>query len=939
MAKRSKDTVPAPKLRFTGWKTSDKDEIERRRERARVQPIDVQHVAGTDPIYGDFLAGTEGTGRSYVVEIRSLTDLENTCDCMDFRVNGLGTCKHVERILLHLAGRRGYKTAVKRGSRVTEIHLSRQTEPPSIMVRWAADAPAGLREALAPFVAADGSLLADPVDAVPALRRTIEELPLPLRKLVRLSREVSDRAADLRRLHARDGAREAFLKDVAAGKRRLDPPRATLYSYQRDGALHLAFGERAMLADDMGLGKTVQAIAAAEVLAQTRRIERVLVVCPVSLKAEWEEQIHRFSGRRARIVVGPRNARIEAYRRPSFYTLINYEQVRSDLDALNEQLSPDLVILDEAQRVKNWQTKTADAVKRLRSPYAFVLTGTPLENRIDELYSILQVLDVHLLGPLFRFNREFYHLDDRGRPVGYRNLDRLHRRLRTVMLRRRKQDVEDQLPPRRMKNHFVPMCAEARELYSRYERWVASIVAAAKKRPLRKEEFEQLQRWLACMRMLCDTPFILDKETRVSPKVDELDDILDQALAREGGKVLIFSEWVRMLQLVRARLEEKGIDFAWHTGSVPQDKRRKEVLRFKEDENCRVFLSTDSGSTGLNLQAADTVINLDLPWNPAKLEQRIARAWRKHQTRSVNVINLVTEDSIEERMLGTLAIKQELADGVLDGAGNLRSLKMGSGGRSAFMERLDTVMGRAPAVTQPAAVAAPAPEPDLNPEERFRQDLSARLADRLLLLDLRPGPDGGSTLLVVVDRDPGDIIDLARGLAGRSWGDSAPGIEVLDRNTWETIQRLARTGLVSFGAAARPRRLHAHDSLGDPEADARDRRRPDARSRVAATVRNRKMAQVLADGGFAAEALRPLGDALAETLQALAWWHDGTDSLPAAEALTCLRRAAVLSAPIGDQLSDLLPRLADPATLTEEEAATAGAAAIEALAALDEVLG
>ena len=163
----------------------------------------------------------------------------------------------------------------------------------------------------------------------------------------------------------------------------------------------------------------------ASFLARRKGIARVLVVCPASLKAEWEEQIARFTERPARSVFGPRPARLAAYREPTFFTIVNYEQVLGDAHDINEILRPDVVVLDEAQRIKNWQTKTARRVKSLRSPYAFVLTGTPVENRIDELYSIVQYLDPELVGPLFRFNREFYELDERGRPVDYKNLAEL----------------------------------------------------------------------------------------------------------------------------------------------------------------------------------------------------------------------------------------------------------------------------------------------------------------------------------------------------------------------------------------------------------------------------------------------------------------------------------------------------------------------------------
>ena len=144
-----------------------------------------------------------------------------------------------------------------------------------------------------------------------------------------------------------------------------------------------------------------------------------------TLEAEWEEQIAKFSDLPSTIVSSSHPARLATYRRLTFFTLCNYEQVVSDGNVLLDELRPDVVILDEAQRIKNWQTKTANAVKKLQSRYAFVLTGTPLENRIDEIYSIVQFLDPDLLGPLFRFNREFYELDAKGKPSGFRNLDEL----------------------------------------------------------------------------------------------------------------------------------------------------------------------------------------------------------------------------------------------------------------------------------------------------------------------------------------------------------------------------------------------------------------------------------------------------------------------------------------------------------------------------------
>jgi SNF2 family DNA or RNA helicase len=536
----------------------------------------------------------------------------------------------------------------------------------------------------------------------------------------------------------------------------------------------------------------VQAIAACELLARRKDIARVLVVCPASLKAEWEEQIARFTDRPTRPVFGPRPARLAAYRDPAFFTIVNYEQVLNDAQDMNDILRPDVIVLDEAQRIKNWQTKTARRVKSLRSPYAFVLTGTPIENRIDELYSIVQYLDPELLGPLFRFNRDFYQLDERGRPIDYKNLAELRQRLASVMLRRRKADVESELPGRTVKNFFVPMVDEQRVRYEDYRKPAAVLLAKAQRRPLLPAEFEQLMILLACMRMICDTPAILDPTCRISPKLEELEGILGDLLEEPDRKIIVFSEWERMLELVRELAAEMGVEVAWHTGSVPQQRRRAEIMRFKQDPACRLFLSTDSGSVGLNLQAASAVVNVDLPWNPAKLEQRIARAWRKNQTRSVNVVNLVCEDSIEHQILYLLGSKQALADGVLDGQGDLTKLKMPSG-RAAMIERMQAMM------------QAPAPPRILSAEEALVEELRSRHGERALLIEARKSVDGRARMLVVLDLNPESLAAETKLHAARPADLLA--IEVIDRPSWLVLQRLAASGMIAM-AEGQSRVLH-----------------------------------------------------------------------------------------------------------------------------------
>jgi superfamily II DNA/RNA helicase len=292
------------------------------------------------------------------------------------------------------------------------------------------------------------------------------------------------------------------------------------------------------------------------------------------------------------------------------------------------------------------------------------------------------------------------------------------------------------------------------------------------------------------MRMICDTPAILEPECRVCPKLEELESVLGELLEERSRKIVIFSEWVRMLELVRELAREIGVDCAWHTGDVPQLKRRAEIARFREDPVCRLFLSSDVGATGLNLQMANAVINLDLPWNPAKLEQRIARTWRKGQKSAVTVVNFVTENSIEHSILHLLSHKQRLANGVLDGAEDFSKITMPNG-RGALVERMRSLLGR----SEPIRIRP------LPPEEALVEDIKTRHGARLLHAELR-----AERLFFVLDAESSLIAAEQMRLAS-----SSPRVEILDRAAWSTLQRLVETGLIGF-SETRVRILHQRDA-------------------------------------------------------------------------------------------------------------------------------
>ena len=408
------------------WRTTDQDEINRRRLRAREEAPNVVNRNGRYPVFSNFDVHS-GSGVTYSVEVRDLDRRQFNCECVDFRVNGLGTCKHVEAVLEQLEKRLPveYAAALVDGSPRIDLVPNRSAQVLGIE-RGLERPPRALRRLFDQDGLMAGGYLPEMV---------LEIWKGATQPELRVSQEVASWLECRRRENEGIVLRRTYEQNVQSGVWPAQETLLPLFPYQREGMLHLACTERALLADELGLGKTVQAVAAGALLRRLGRAERVLIVTAASLQGEWEEQIRRFTRLPFQTLEGSRPQRLAAYDRATapFFTVVNYEAMLTDALEVNERLAPDVVILDEAQRIKNWNTKTAMAVKRLKSRYAWVLTGTPIENRIDELYSLVSFLDPTVFGPLFRFNREFYEFDERGRPRGYRNLDELRARIRPAV--------------------------------------------------------------------------------------------------------------------------------------------------------------------------------------------------------------------------------------------------------------------------------------------------------------------------------------------------------------------------------------------------------------------------------------------------------------------------------------------------------------------------
>jgi superfamily II DNA or RNA helicase len=684
-----------------------------RRQFGREQSFDLQNL-GTEPVFSDFGVHNPASGSRYRVSIRGRALGQNFCTCPDFTTNDLGTCKHIEFTLARLEAKRGGKVALAHGfePEYSEVWLD-YAGARRIRFRAGKRCPPGLLTRAEKLFdkTAGWALPWDRLEGLDALVHMAQDSGHELRCHDDVWQFVAQIRDGERRQVALAEAYPKGAKDKALAKLL----KVKLYPYQAEGALFAVRAGRALIGDEMGLGKTIQAVAAAELFARHFGVQRVLVVCPTSLKHQWKAEFARFSQRQAQVVHGLRTQRELQYRDDAFCKITHYETLARDADLI-AGWAPDLVIADEAQRIKNWNTIAARSLKRIASPYALVLTGTPLENRLEELISIVQFVDQHRLGPTWRLLDEHQKRDEAGRVIGYQALDRIGQTLAPVMLRRRKAEVLTQLPERVDSRIFVPLTPQQRLHHDENGDIVARIVSRWRKTGyLSDSDQKRLHVCLQNMRMVCNSTWLLDKQTDHGQKVDELMNVLDELLEDPAAKAVVFSQWLGTHELIRRRLGKAKGQRDWghvlFSGSVPGDQRGTLVERFHTDPSCRLFLSTEAGGVGLNLQhAAAVVVNMDMPWNPAVLEQRIGRVHRMGQSRGVQVINFVGQGSIEEGMLSVLAFKKSLFAGVLD-AGASEVFLQGTR-LSKFMESVEQVagaMGQAdadPAMEPPCAAGS-----------------------------------------------------------------------------------------------------------------------------------------------------------------------------------------------------------------------------------------
>jgi SNF2 family DNA or RNA helicase len=628
-------------------------------------------------IYGDHILTNE-KGIKYKVFLRDFENETGYSNSMDSKLNKLGTTKHIMFAFNKLRENKSLYNRLSKTFPFIEIYCDPLND---YKITWHYPYELPLDEQLLISRYFKKSHFIEN-DKITSLLGFIEEVTN--NKIIRIRPEVREKLETAFENEMLNKLGDTYKPDFSALK-------IDLFDYQKEGIAFAIFRKAAIIADEMGLGKTIQAIGIAILKKEVFDFKKTLVVCPASIKEQWKKEIEKFSDEKALVVQGYPDERAKQYQdNEHYFFIVNYETVLRDQLAINKA-GFDFLILDEAQRAKNYETKTASSLKGIEARHKLVITGTPIENKLIDIFSIMGILNPNFFGPLWEFSYQHCLFDpERHNKInGYYNLKSLNKNLDKILIRREKRKVLDQLPNIQQTNIPVELSPLQADYHASYAKGLAQII---RKKFLTPYDLQRMMLLLANMRMVCDSTYLIDDETNESPKLEELKHILLEKLDVQNTdrKIIIFSEWVKVHKLIGKLLRDNNIGFVELNGKIPVKSRGELIKKFEENKHYKIFLSTEAGGSGLNLQVADMLFNFELPWNPAKKNQRIGRIDRLGQkSNKLTIFNFITRNSIEQQIALGLLVKQSLFDGVLGDDANKDFVDFSTKGRSQFIQQLE----------------------------------------------------------------------------------------------------------------------------------------------------------------------------------------------------------------------------------------------------------
>lgn len=429
-----------------------------------------------------------------------------------------------------------------------------------------------------------------------------------------------------------------------------------------------------ILADEMGLGKSLQTITFIKQILKEKSDAKIIIVVPTSLIYNWQKEFEKFAPNLKYIVVtDSKQKRKEIFDRKDEYNIFitSYGLIRNDKDEY-EEVNFELCVVDEAQNIKNYQSQMAKEIKKIKAKCKIALTGTPLENNVTELWSIFDFIMPGYLNNIINFRKKYNikDVDDESLKL----LKSLNYQIKPFILRRKKQDVIKSLPNKIENKIYIDLPEKQKMLYLK-------VLNDTKKEMdelinnggFQKSRMKILQ-LLTKLRQICIDPNVMyDNYTGESIKIEELQRIVQENI-ENGHKILIFSSFKRVLENVKKEFEKNNISYYMIDGSVKSKERMQMVESFNQDDTNCFLITLKSGGTGLNLTGADVVIHLDIWWNPQVENQATDRAHRIGQTKTVSVIKLITNGTIEERIIELQEKKKILSENLIEGKSNSENL-------------------------------------------------------------------------------------------------------------------------------------------------------------------------------------------------------------------------------------------------------------------------
>lgn len=436
-----------------------------------------------------------------------------------------------------------------------------------------------------------------------------------------------------------------------------------LYEFQKIGASFLKQMPASLLADVPGLGKTIQTIGALE------GVERILVFCPSSLKYSWKEEIERWDPNADVVVVdGKKEDRFQCWNRKNQWTIANYELLIHDFDNIPKEWGA--IVCDEATRISNPDAQTVRNLKTIKTKKRIALTGTPISNRPDDIWSIIDWLVPGYLGTFYQFRQKYCIENDYGRVVGYKNLDQLSSKVNRFMLRRMKNEVFTDFPPKTVLHINFELSETERTLYQAVKEQVIDDIKKLSDLDTKSLGIIPVK-MLRLKQATGHTKLVGGYGNGESTKLDTLRMML-KPIIESGEKAIIFSQFAEMLHILREELREFRPLVIY--GDVSSVERMVAVKEFNDDPLGRIIIMTEAGAYGLNMQSALYVFHYDAPWSVAKLNQREDRAHRHGVKGPVTVYHLVARNTIDEYVIKTLHRKNKISVDILQDVDRLEEM-------------------------------------------------------------------------------------------------------------------------------------------------------------------------------------------------------------------------------------------------------------------------